>query len=970
MKKLMPYNKWKVSTVILVTLLIVLAPITVIVGQNLLTVREVLNKVYDRDNVRLMVDPWSGPSAQTAFLTEVEIFNKVFDTANNRLITSGGGGGGSSNWADLISGTNSGGTFVLGNGSSLDPSGTGTITATGASTNPGNCSAGLLAAGVDAAFIAEGCVDVATQTELNTHEALTSPHSASSANIASRLVIRDATGNFSAGTITAALTGNVTGNVTGSAGTAAALAANPSPCGANLFATDIAADGTITCTQPAFSNLTGAATDAQVPNLNTLSTGLTVSRCVETDGTGALVSTSGLCGSGGGGGAFDTLTSGTNTTATMIVGNGASLAASGSGTITATSSTVATALSVDPSACIANGFVTDIAANGTLTCTQPAFSNLSGAATDAQIPNLNTLGTGLTVSRCVETDGTGALTVAAGVCGTPGGGAQFDALTSGMNTTAAMVVGTGASLGISGSGTITATAASTNPGNCSAGLLAAGVDAAFVAEGCTDVATQTELNTHEALTAPHSATALNTASRIVLRDASGNFAAGTITAALTGNASTATAASANPGNCGAGLLAAGVDAGWAAEGCVDVATQTELDTHINGTSVHSATAANTASRIVLRDASGNFVAGTITAALTGNASTATTAAALTANGSNCTAPDAATGVSASGVAEGCFTVVTPTGVQTLTNKHVQSKLLDQADTSPIAVDCSLYNVVRIDELSQATTFNAPTGCTPTEDQSLVFMIFTTTARALTFGTGGNAFGADYGVALPTTSYAGSWVKYGFHWNSIVAKWVFDASSQTTTYGTAGHVLTSNGAGVEPTFQASAGGGGGTGTIHLPVSAVSFPTSGDTPAQLDGAEVNKRLLFDQTTKWCAYWGPFDLNTDYVGTPVFKLKYSMTSATTNGVVFGIYVMAYTSGDTADAVTESFDTVNNCIDTAVPSVAGRAEEISCSLTAVDSIAANDLVKIKICREVAHASDTSAGVAEVLTSKLEYAK
>jgi hypothetical protein len=36
------------------------------------------------------------------------------------------------------------------------------------------------------------------------------------------------------------------------------------------------------------------------------------------------------------------------------------------------------------------------------------------------------------------------------------------------------------------------------------------------------------------------ATTTNTASKVVARDASGNFAAGTITAALTGNASTAT----------------------------------------------------------------------------------------------------------------------------------------------------------------------------------------------------------------------------------------------------------------------------------------------------------------------------------------------------------------------------------------------------------------------------------------------
>ena len=49
-----------------------------------------------------------------------------------------------------------------------------------------------------------------------------------------------------------------------------------------------------------------------------------------------------------------------------------------------------------------------------------------------------------------------------------------------------------------------------------------------------------------------------------------------------------------------------------------------VDAHINATTgIHGATSANTASRIVQRDASGNFIATTITAALNGNASTAT-----------------------------------------------------------------------------------------------------------------------------------------------------------------------------------------------------------------------------------------------------------------------------------------------------------------------------------------------------------
>jgi hypothetical protein len=48
---------------------------------------------------------------------------------------------------------------------------------------------------------------------------------ATNANTASTIVARDASGNFSAGTITAALTGNVTGNVTGSSGSCTGNAA-------------------------------------------------------------------------------------------------------------------------------------------------------------------------------------------------------------------------------------------------------------------------------------------------------------------------------------------------------------------------------------------------------------------------------------------------------------------------------------------------------------------------------------------------------------------------------------------------------------------------------------------------------------------------------------------------------------------------------------------------------------------------
>lgn len=107
-------------------------------------------------------------------------------------------------------------------------------------------------------------------------------------------------------------------------------------------------------------------------------------------------------------------------------------------------------------------------------------------------------------------------------------------------------------------------------------------------------------------TVTSNATSANTVSTIVARDASGNFSAGTITGTqLVSNAETGTAPLA--------------------------VTSSTLVTNLNADLLDglNAASANTVSTIVARDASGNFSAGTITAALAGNASTASTAATWT-----------------------------------------------------------------------------------------------------------------------------------------------------------------------------------------------------------------------------------------------------------------------------------------------------------------------------------------------------
>ena len=150
----------------------------------------------------------------------------------------------------------------------------------------------------------------------------------------------------------------------------------------------------------------------------------------------------------------------------------------------------------------------------------------------------------------------------------------------------------------------------------------------------------------------------NTASTVVNRDASGNFAAGTITAALTGNASTATTLetartitidgvvdgsvsfngsadvtisttyndadiTALAAMSGTGLVARTAANTYAQRSVTATASSGITVTNGDGVSGNitinvASTANNSANNLVLRDASGNFAAGTITASLTGN----------------------------------------------------------------------------------------------------------------------------------------------------------------------------------------------------------------------------------------------------------------------------------------------------------------------------------------------------------------
>jgi hypothetical protein len=92
---------------------------------------------------------------------------------------------------------------------------------------------------------------------------------ATSANTASAIVARDASGNFSAGTITANVTGNVSGSsgsTTGNAATATNLAASTTTLASNVTASSLTSFGTdpTATTQSVDNNSTKIATTAFV----------------------------------------------------------------------------------------------------------------------------------------------------------------------------------------------------------------------------------------------------------------------------------------------------------------------------------------------------------------------------------------------------------------------------------------------------------------------------------------------------------------------------------------------------------------------------------------------------------------------------------------------------------------------------------------------------------------------------------
>ena len=140
----------------------------------------------------------------------------------------------------------------------------------------------------------------------------------------------------------------------------------------------------------------------------------------------------------------------------------------------------------------------------------------------------------------------------------------------------------------------------------------------------------------------------------------------------------------------------------------------------------------------------------------------------------------------------------------------------------------------------------------------------------------------------------------------------------------------------------------------PLSA-EFPSS-NFPAL---TPVNGRvaLAFDASTDEAAYWC-FVCPQGGIGTTLScVVYYAMASATSGAVYWQAALEAVTPGDSLDLdATTSFDTANSGNGT-VPGTAGYMQAITITMTNKDSIAAGDLVWLKLNRDADNASDTATG-------------